>query len=113
MLPSTTNARSVSAPITSEHQRPATVRRVRGAIRTLAADLRALDALIGGIAQELPQGGTTFEALAELGEGLRCVRTDLLADAIETLDALATLDEAELRRRFERRQGWLGRAHDR
>lgn len=107
MLPISPNARSVSSPTASSRQRPAGVSRVRGAIRAVTADLRALDALVGGIAQELPRAGESFDVLAEVGEGLRCVRTDLLADAIETLDALATLEDTELRRRFERRQGWL------
>jgi hypothetical protein len=42
-----------------------------------------------------------------MAAGLRCVRSDLLADAIETMEVLATADDAELRRRFEERHGWL------
>ena len=106
MLQPTPSARSASASTDTRRQQ-ASIRRIQRTIGTLTDDLRALDALIGGIAQELPNSGPSFDALAEVGEGLRCVRTDLLADAIETLDALATLDDTELRRRFERRQGWL------
>ena len=107
MLQPTPSARSASASTDSKRRRQVSIRRIQRTIGTLADDLRALDALLRGIAQELPNGGSAFDALAEVGEGLRCVRTDLLADAIETLDALATLDDTELRRRFDRRQGWL------
>ena len=107
MLQPTPSARSASASTDSRRRRQASIRRIQRTIDTLADDLRALDALIGGIAQELPGAGESFDVLAEVGEGLRCVKTDLLADAIETLQVLATVDEAELRRRFEQRQSWL------
>ena len=107
MLRPALNARSVSSRTESKRQRRTDLRRVQRAIGTLLKDLRALDSLIGGIARELPEPEASFDALAEVGKGLRCVKTDLLADAIETLDTLATLDDAELRRRFEQRQEWL------
>ena len=107
MLQPTPSARSASASTDTRRRRQASIRRIQRTIGTLTDDLRALDALLGGISQELPNGGPSFDTLAEVGEGLRCVRADLLADAIETLDALATLDDGELRRRFDRRQGWL------
>lgn len=54
----------------------------------------------------LPLQGAAFDALAELADCLRCAQTDLLAAAIETLDALSSRNETELRRRFEVRRAW-------
>lgn len=107
MLQPAVNARIVSSRTGSKRQRRADLLRVQKAIGTLGKDLKSLDAVVGGIARELPDPEASFDALAELGEALRCVKTDLLADAIETLDALATLDDAELRRRYEQHQEWL------
>ena len=106
MLTHPTAARSVSIRTKRQGRRQAVLRSVRESAETLAADLRNLDARITGIVQGLPTAGSDFDVLAELADGLRCVQTDLLADAIETLDALASHDETGLRRRFEERQGW-------
>ncbi len=106
MLIHPTAARSVSTRTARKGQRQAVLRSTRGDITTLADDLRALDARIAVIVKELPQSSASFDALAELADGLRCVQTDLLSDAIETLDALSSRDETELRRRFDERRAW-------
>ena len=96
MLQQTRNARSVSTHTTSRRRRRALARTPRGAIGSLAKDLRALDRRMGSLVETLPEPGPTFEPLSELATGLACVRSDLLADAIETLEALATLDDEAL-----------------
>ena len=106
MLIHPTAARSVSTRTVRKGQRQAVLRSTRGDIATLADDLRALDVRIAGIVEGLPTQAATFDALTELADGLRCVQTDLLSDAIETLDALSSRDDAELRRRFEVRRAW-------
>ena len=107
MLQQIRNARSVSTRTTSRRRRRASARSPRGEIRRLVADLRALDGRMGSLVETLPEPGDVFEPLAELAAGLACVRGDLLADAIATLEALATLDDEALRRRFEERRRWL------
>ena len=107
MLQPTPSAQGASTSTETRRRQQVSIRRIQRTIGTLAEDLRALDALIGGIAQELPPARETFDALAEVGEGLRCVKADLLADAVETLQVIATSNEADLLRRFEQRQSWL------
>ncbi len=106
MLIHPTAARSVSTRTARKGQRQAVLRSTRGDIAALADDLRALDARIAGMVEGLPTQAATFDALAELADCLRCVQTDLLADAIETLDALSSRDDAELRRRCAERRAW-------
>jgi hypothetical protein len=60
--------------------------------------------------RSLPEPGPEFTPLAELRNGMDCVRQDLLADAIETLHLIATLPEDELQKRFEERRTWLAAA---
>ena len=55
----------------------------------------------------MPTLGESLHPLSELAAGLTCVRSDLLADAIDTLEALATSDADTLRKRSEDRQRWL------
>ena len=45
--------------------------------------------------------------LAELRGAIETVRSDLLADAVDTLTVAATAEEADLRRHFTERQGLL------
>ncbi len=99
-------ARSVSTQTKRQGRRQAVLRSVREGVEALTNDLRNLDARNSGIVQGLPTSGGDFDVLAEFADGLRCVQADLLADAIETLDALVCRDETELRRRSEERQGW-------
>ena len=82
-------------------------REARRELGRLASDLDAISRRIDRFVGRLPRNGGRFDPLAELGEGAGCVRADLLSDAVETLVALATLETAELRRRFEERQRWL------
>ncbi len=106
MLIHPTAARSVSTRTVRKGQRQAVLRSTRGDIATLADDLRALDARIAGMVEALPTQAAAFDALTELADGLRCVQTDLLADAIETLDGLASRNDTELRRRCTERRAW-------
>ena len=78
--------------------------KVRQDLLSLAADLEELDHELERLASTLPEATQTFDLLAELGEAARCVRLDLLADAIATLRHAATATEPELRRDFEERR---------
>ena len=81
-------------------------------LREIAAELRQLDTRLAEIAGTLPLGGATFNAPGELRGAVDCVRVDLIADAIESLETVGNASEAELNKRFEERQRWLtaGRA---
>ena len=68
MLQPTPSARSASVSTDSKRRRQASIRRIQRTIGTLADDLQALDAVFGGISQELPRAGETFDVLAEVGE---------------------------------------------
>ncbi len=103
MLIHPTAARSVSTRTHRKDQPQDDSRRVQREISDLTDDLRNLDARITEIAQGLPASGNDFDVLAELADGLRCVQTDLLADAIKTLESLAYDDEATLRAQYEER----------
>jgi len=85
---------------------------VRCALRDAAAELRQLDGRLAGIGRELPQPDAEFDVLAELRGAVDVVRTDLLADAIDTLASAAAASEPALRCRFAERQGWLAAAGD-
>lgn len=101
MLIHPTAARSVSTQTDRQGQEQNGLHSVRGAVAALANDLRNLDARITGIVQGLPVSDNSFDVLSEVAEGLRCVQTDLLADAIKTLESLAYDDEATLRAQYE------------
>lgn len=85
-----------SAP--TDHPNPEIIRQI---ILTHAADLEEIDTALERLAENLPEAAQTFDLLAELGEAIRCVRLDLLADALKTLRFAATADEQTLRRDFE------------
>ena len=107
MLQPTSNARSASTRITPRHRPGALARTPQGAIGSLVQDLRTLDRRLRTLVETLPAPTSSFNPLSELCAGLTCVRSDLLADAIETLEALATLDDDALYQRFEERRRWL------
>ena len=94
-------------PLAARRQRRRTFHMARRVIGSLASDLRTIDERLGTLAAAIPQPGDDFELLEELGVGVRCVRGDLLADAIETLEALAYVDDDGLCRRYEERQRLL------
>ena len=83
---------------------------VQQQVRELLVDLECLDQRLAHLCAQLPEPGEEFVALAEVRGLLSCVRTDLLADAIETLEKAATRDEAGLRLVFARRQHLRGGA---
>ena len=107
MLQQIPNARRPSTRSNARRQRRTSIQTVRGAIACLAEKVHDIDRRIGALTSTMPEAGTSFDVLAELGAGLRCVQSDLLADVIETLEALASLDDEALRRRFEERRQWL------
>ena len=78
----------------------------RNGLQLIAAKLRrqetSLRLLIADLRQHANKG-EGFDPIRELAEGAECVRNDLLADAIETLYTLATLDDEHLRIRSEER----------
>lgn len=75
-------------------------------LQTIANTLRRQKAALGMVAATLREASIEddgFDVARELAAGADCVREDLLADAIETLEVLARLDDETLRRRFEER----------
>ena len=107
MLEPTSNARSASIR-TAKRRRPGALARTpQGAIGSLVQDLQAFDHRIRSLVETLPVPTAKFHPLSELAAGLSCVRSDLLADAIDTLEALAASDDDALRQHFEERRQWL------
>ena len=78
---------------------------VRARLRDAAEHLRQVEADLQSIASEIPKNDG-FDVGNELRDAADCVCRDLLADAIETLMAVADADEAELRRCHQERQQW-------
>ena len=107
MLQQIPNARRPSTRNKAKREQRTLIQTVRGAIACLAEKVHDIDRRIESLTSKMPEAGSSFDVLAELGAGLRCVRSDLLADAVETLDALASLDDEALRQRFEERRQWL------
>jgi hypothetical protein len=77
------------------------------AIWEAATELRRVEERIGELCEILPEPGHEFEPLAELWDVLDCVKRDLLADAIRTLEIAATQNEDQLRREYDWRQQQL------
>ena len=84
-------------------QRRETISTARKVISSLSNDLRQIDQRLGTLSAAIPPQGDQFDVLEELGAGVRCVRSDLMTDAIEPLEALAHLDDEGLFRRYEER----------
>ncbi len=98
---------------TAEHRRRRSpVNDVQSAVQEATAELRRLDHRLAEISEHLPQANGEFDMLAELRGAVDVVRSDLLADAIVTLDTTASVTEADLRCRFTERQGWLAAAEE-
>ena len=75
------------------------------ALLAAAIALRSIDESLAALAEPLPPPGERFDVLAELRAAIDCVRSDLLSDAMTTLERAATMSEGELHERFcERRQ---------
>lgn len=70
----------------------------------LRAKLRESDAELEQLCRTLPEPTADFDARAELRGTLECVRTDLLEDAISTLQAAARRTDTEWRMAFVERQ---------
>ena len=98
----TANTRSASAPTGGASAPTAAQREIRGIVEAL----RRIDDQLAVSAHQLPVSSDRFDALAEVRAAIDCVRTDLLADAIETLTAAATATERQLKACFEERRQW-------
>ncbi len=85
---------------------------VQSAIRDTTTELRRVDRQLGEISDSLPQANGEFDMLAELRGAIDTVRSDLLSDAIATLDTAGSVTEPDLRCRFTERQGWLAEAEE-
>ncbi len=105
----TTTSRNRTA---KRRRRRSHVSDVQTAIQDATAELQRLDHRLGEIGDTLPQANGEFDMLAELRGAVDDVRSDLLADAIATLDTAATATESDLRCRFTERQGWLAAAEE-
>jgi hypothetical protein len=77
------------------------IRRAQKALRQAASELQELDGRLAALARSIvPQAGRLLPAA--LRGGAECVSSELLRDAIETLEALAGASEDDVaRRRFE------------
>jgi len=78
-------------------------------LQEITARLRGLGAELAELSRSLPEPTQEFDARAELGGAMRSVCSDLLADAIVTLDSVARKDPLGLRLEFQKRQEWLRR----
>lgn len=81
-------------------------------VKYILSELRWVDELLAEQIKPLPEPTEEFEHLAEIRRGLECVRSELIDDAIETLDRLASSDEDRLLRAFEERQDLLASVSD-
>ncbi len=63
-----------------------------------ARELRAIDRRLAELAESIPQR-LGHRLPDELRDGAQCVRTDLLSDAIDTLEALGNASEESLSQR--------------
>ncbi len=78
-------------------------------LKEITARLRGVDAELAELSSSLPGPTEEFEARAELGGVIHSVQTDLLADAIATLDNAANQGIFGLYFEFQKRQQWLRR----
>jgi hypothetical protein len=78
-------------------------------LKEIVAQLRDMEAELAKLSGSLPAATRMFEARAELGGVIRTVQTDLIADALTTLDRAAHRGIDELRSQFLQRQQWLRR----
>ena len=99
----TPNARSVSDRTETDDTSETT----REALRTIVDELRDLDCRLGELANPLPEASDAFDEQAETRAAIETARTDLLADAIDTLDLAASGETHVLWRRFVQRRQWL------
>lgn len=79
---------------------------VRKNLKEIVVKLRGIGVELTKLSSSLPEPTREFEARAELGGVIHMVQTDLLADAITTLDNAATEDVFGLRLEFHKRQTW-------
>ena len=78
-------------------------------LKEITARLRGIDAELAELSGSLPEPTEAFDARAELGGVIRSVQTDVLADAIATLDNAAHQGPFGLCLEFHQRQDWLRR----
>ena len=76
-------------------------------LASIAAELQRIDGELKSLVECFPEPDENFHILKELRAAADCVRCDLLADAIETLEVASTSSSIELWRRFEERRKWL------
>ena len=99
----TPNARSMSDRTETDDISETT----REDLRSIVDGLRDLDQRLTGLAGPLPEATDAFDEQAEIRAAIETVRTDLLADAIDTLDLAASGETHVLWRRFVQRRQWL------
>ena len=75
------------------------VHRAQRELRNLTAELENLDQRLAALADLLPPSPDTSLLTTALADGVTCVRTDLLRDAIDTLTVLAHQTEDGASRR--------------
>ena len=85
------------------------VSRTQVRLFAVAVELKLIDRELRDIVEGFPEPDGDFHIFKELRAAADCVRTDLLADAIETLDSVAQGSPISLWRRFEERRTWLVR----
>jgi hypothetical protein len=110
--PTTESRNRATDKIAKRRHQPSPVHDTQRAIKDATEELRRVDRQLAEITERLPQANGEFDMLAELRGAVDVVRTDLLADAIATLDVASTADESNLRGRFVERQSWLAAAEE-
>ncbi len=80
---------------------------VQRSLRAAARELEAIERRLTALGAQLPPPAEPFELLGELRAAIDCVRGDLLADAIATLQAAGSRSESRLRRECLCRRQWL------
>ena len=84
---------------------------IQDALGKIVADLSEVENRLALLSEHLPEPTGTFNVRAQLRNALDCVRLELLADAIETLDVAARMTPerflADYRERLQRLGGGL------
>jgi hypothetical protein len=76
---------------------------IQQAVLEVSIRLQKVGDQLADLSSGLPEPAEKFDIKAELRGVLECVRNDLLADAVNTLRAAATRDEAGFRGELQKR----------
>ncbi len=103
---SRSRAKSIARPRVRAHAGD-TLADLQTALLAKAIELRAIEESLAALVEDLPTPDARFGALEELRGMVDCVRSDLLSDAMMTLERAAITSEGDLHRLFYERQRQL------